>query len=112
LSRPQIPVEVSPKLARYIEKRARWWKRHRPAASYSFKQALRKVLKMIAQLPNCGVDIPIDEIPNLQQFPVGKIEHTIYFEPMVDSATNKINRIFVHEIWSTHDSTEPPLMDS
>lgn len=95
-----LRVEVTPRAAAQIERAARWWAEHRPAAPGAIADDFEEAKSVLAVQPAVGAKSFSLRYPELRRLYLSRIRYHVYYRVMPD-------KVIVLAFWHASRGTAP-----
>lgn len=99
---PRLPVVVTRRAERQIEKAAGWWLDNRPAAPDALHDELRKGFDLIATNPNLGARAEKVSLQGVRRIYLSRVRYHLYYR-------STASFVEVLAFWHTSRGSGPPL---
>ena len=74
-----LAVEITPRTAAQIERAARWWAEHRPAAPEAIRVDFEEAQKLLARQPGVGARSATLRYPDLRRVHLARVRYHVYY---------------------------------
>ena len=99
-----LPVKVTRRAEREIEKADRWWRRNREAAPDALREELRNALRLIAAQPSIGARAESTKLPGVRRIHLSRVHYHVYYRLRPDG-----NAVEVLALWHARRGPSPGI---
>jgi len=97
-----LPIKVTPRADREIQRAARWWLANRPKAPEAFKEELQRGFDLISQQPGVGARATNVKLEGVLRIHLSRIRYFLYYRV-------RASRIEVLALWHSSRLKRPVL---
>ena len=97
-----LPIKVTPRADRQIQRAADWWLANRPKAPEAFKEELQRGFDLISQQPGVGVEATNEKLKGILRIHISRIRYFLYYRV-------RSSRVEVLSLWHSSRLKGPPL---
>jgi plasmid stabilization system protein ParE len=97
-----LEVEVSPRAWAQLERAAKWWAAHRPAAPGAIANDFAAAARLLALQPEIGSRSASAKYPDLRSLQLDRVRYDVYYDV-------RPGKVVVLAFWHTSRGTAPKL---
>ena len=97
-----LPIKVTPRADREIQRAASWWLANRPKAPEAFKEELQRGFDLISQQPGVGAHATNVKLEGVLRIHLSRIRYFLYYRV-------RASRIEVLALWHSSRLKRPVL---
>src|SRR2546422_7699982 len=97
-----LPIKVTPRADRQIQKAASWWLANRPKAREAFKEELRRGFDLISQQPGVGSRATNLKLEGVLRIHLSRIRYFLYYRV-------RTSRVEVLALWHSRRLKGPAM---
>jgi plasmid stabilization system protein ParE len=98
-----LEVEVTPRALAQLERAAKWWALHRPAAPGAIAADFAAAVRLLALQPGVGARSASGKYPDLRSFQLDRVRYDIYYDV-------RPGKVVVLAFWHTSRASAPKQM--
>jgi plasmid stabilization system protein ParE len=97
-----LAVEITPRAVAQLERAARWWSEHRPAAPNAIADDFEDAKNLLAQQPGVEAKSSSPRYPDLRRLFLSRVRYHVYYRLAP-------GKVVVLAFWHSSRGTKPSL---
>lgn len=97
-----LPVKVTRRAEREIEKADEWWRENRDAAPKALREELQNAFRLIAIQPHIGARATNTKLPGVRRIQLSRVHYYLYYRVSPDQSV-----VEVLALWHTKRGQGP-----